>query len=408
MYLYSKKRKILDVTAGGTSFAVLGWSQKKIIEAINKQNRKFCHIDYKIWEDENINKLSKLLLSQAEHKLDAVYYPGNSGSDACEAAMKLSFQTHQAQGNKKKKWFIGRDQSYHGINSDSLSIADRPNLNIYKSFFSKFRTRVSQNFYLRERQNGEKEIEYTKRCVQELEKKILKIGPENICAFVGETIMGGLVGDVEPSKDYWKLIRKLCTKYNIHLILDECYCGLGSSGKIYCCDWDKVTPDFIFVAKNLAAGYAPINAVITRKKYTNQILNKFGRIQHSSTYQAHSSSIAAAYATQKIIHTKKILKNVFDQGNYMRRVLKDTLSGHDFYFDVRGRGLRFSIEFQCKNVNLFTTSLARQMLDRHNIFISGKFHRVCFTPAFIITKKQADYILENFFKEFFILASNWK
>ena len=103
MYLYSKKRKILDVTAGGTSFAVLGWSQKKIIEAINKQNRKFCHIDYKIWEDENINKLSKLLLSQAEHKLDAVYYPGNSGSDACEAAMKLSFQTHQAQGNKKKK-----------------------------------------------------------------------------------------------------------------------------------------------------------------------------------------------------------------------------------------------------------------------------------------------------------------
>ena len=220
--------------------------------------------------------------------------------------------------------------------------------------------------------------------------------------------MGGLVGDVEPSKNYWKLIRKLCSKYNIHLILDECYCGLGSSGKIYCCDWDKITPDFIFVAKNLAAGYAPINAVITKKKFTNKILEKYGRIQHSSTYQAHSSSVAAALSAQKIIHSKKILDNVINQGLYMRRILKDVLSSHEFYFDIRGRGLRFSIEFKCKNVNLFTSMLAKKMLNNHNIFISGKFHRVCFTPAFIITRKEIDYVLEKFLSEFFILASNWK
>ena len=63
----------------------------------------------------------------------------------------------------------------------------------------------------------------------ELETKILKIGPERICGFVGETIMGGLVGDVPPEKDYWLKVKQICKKYNIHLILDEVWCGTGTS-----------------------------------------------------------------------------------------------------------------------------------------------------------------------------------
>ena len=78
-----------------------------------------------------------------------------------------------------------------------------------------------------------------------LKKKILKIGPENICAFVAETIMGGLVGDVPPTKNYWKRIRELCNKFDIHLICDEIWCGAGTTGKNFSIDWDNVTPDFV-------------------------------------------------------------------------------------------------------------------------------------------------------------------
>ena len=42
---------------------------------------------------------------------------------------------------------------------------------------------------------------------------------------------GGLVGDVPPANNYWKNIRKICDKYNVHLILDEVWCGTGVSGK---------------------------------------------------------------------------------------------------------------------------------------------------------------------------------
>lgn len=408
IYLYSNKRKILDTTAGGTSFAVLGWSQSKIIKDIYNQYKKFCHIDYKFWDDPNVEKLSKLLLSKSEHKLDAVYYPGNSGGEACEAAMKLSFLTHQALNKKSKKWFIGRNQSYHGINTDALSIAERPGLEIYRPLFSKYRTRVSQNHFKHEKKKNETEEEYSKRSANELEKKILKIGPENVCAFVGETIMGGLVGDVEPSKNYWKYIKKICDKYDVHLILDECYCGLGSSGKIYCCDWDKITPDFIFVSKHLAAGYAPLSAVITKSKYGSLIKKKFGRIYHGTTHQAHSASVAAALSAQKIIHTDEILNNVSNMGSYMMKSLISELGKHEFFNDVRGRGLRFSLEYKCRDQNLFGNTLTKIMLDRHNIFISGKWHRICFTPAYIINKEQCNYVLEKLIFEFKNLALNWK
>ena len=63
--------------------------------------------------------------------------------------------------------------------------------------------------------------------------------------------MGGLIGDVPPAPNYWKYIREVCSRYDVHLILDEVYCGTGTTGKIYCCDWDEITPDFIFIGKHL-------------------------------------------------------------------------------------------------------------------------------------------------------------
>ena len=117
-------------------------------------------------------------------------------------------------------------------------------------------------------------MEYSKRSAKELEQKIVSIGSENICAFVAETISGGLVGDVPPTKNYWKEIRKICNKYNIHLILDEVWCGTGTTGKSYCFDWDNITPDFVFLSKTLAAGYGALSAVVTTNKISETFKKK--------------------------------------------------------------------------------------------------------------------------------------
>ncbi len=407
IYIYLKDgTKYLDTTAGSTSYSILGWKHQDVMKAMNEQMNRFCHMDYKMWSDENAEELASLLLSKAEHGLDKVYFAGNSGAEACEASMKISYQAHYDSGNLNKTWFISRNQSYHGATTDALALGERPNLNFYKPLHPSHRTQISQHHYLHMSHEGETLDEYARRSAKELEDKILEIGAENVAGFVAETIMGGLVGDVPPAPNYWKYIREICDKYNVHLILDEVYCGTGTSGKIFCCDWDGITPDFIFIGKTLAAGYAPLNAVITSSKIENIIKNGQGRLQHTTTHQAYSLGVAAALAVQKIIHQDRFLEHIQKMGCYFRDTLYSELNNHDFFYDIRGRGLRFSLEYKCNDKSGFGSKLENIMRDKHNILINAKWHRVCFTPGLIITKDEADRVLDNFVSVFKDVANN--
>ncbi len=395
IYVYTKDgRKILDATGGGTSYAILGSCHPEVNGAIEHQIKRFGHLDYKIWADENTGELADILLSRAEHGLDRVYFAGNSGGEACEAAMKMSYQVHYDLGRKEKRWFISREQSYHGSSSDALALGERPNLEFYRPMLSPYRTQIPMHHPLYLKRSNETLDDYAQRSAKQLEDKILEVGPEKVCGFVGETIMGGLVGDVPPAPNYWKYIRSVCNKYDVHLILDEVYCGTGASGKIYCCDYDQVTPDFIFLGKTLAAGYGALSAVVTSSKIEEVIRRGQGRLQHTTTHQAHSLSVAAALAVQKIIHNDEFLSHVNTLGNYMRQVLTDELSALPIYRDVRGRGLRFSFEYQTEKPNEFGMQLAERLLRKYNILINAKWHRVCFTPALIMTSEEADQVLE--------------
>ena len=404
-YVYTVDgKKILDTSAGGTSYSILGWGHPKVEEAINKQVKLFGHIDYKIWSDENVEELAEILLSKAEHGLDRVYFAGNSGAEACEAAMKMSYQVHYDLGKKEKRWFISREQSYHGSTADALVLGERPNLEFFRPMLSPYRVRIPMHHPLYLQRKDETLDEYAKRSAKELEDQILAIGPDKVCAFVGETIMGGLVGDVPPAPNYWKYIRQICNKYDVHLILDEVYCGTGTTGKIYCCDWDKVNPDFIFMGKTLAAGYGALSAVVTSSKIEDIIKKGQGRLQHTTTHQAHSLSVAAALAVQKIIHNDDFLENVEKTGNYMRTTLTSELKDHENFRDVRGRGMRFSIEYKTNDNVRFSKRIGDTLLEKHNILINAKWHRICFTPSLLLTKEEVDRILETTVAEFRLLS----
>ena len=400
-YIYTKDGgKIIDTSAGGTSYAILGWSHPAVVDAISEQSKKFSHIDYKTWSDENVEELASLLVSRTKHGLDRVYFSGNSGSEACEAAMKMSYQVHYDLGHTNKKWFISREQSYHGSTADALVLGERPNLEFFRPMLSPFRARIPMHHPLYLRKDDESLDDYAKRSAKELEDKIIEIGPENVCGFVAETIMGGLVGDVPPAPNYWKYIREVCDQYNVHLILDEVYCGTGTSGKVYCCDWDNVKPDFIFIGKTLAAGYGALSAVITSKQVEDVIKNGQQRLQQTTTHQAHSLSVAAALAVQKIIHNDIFLDNVCNVGEYMRGVLKKELGCLASFRDIRGRGMRFSLEYKLDKQHEFGDLLSKRMLDKHNVLINAKWHRICFTPSLLLTKQEVDFILECFIKEY--------
>ena len=172
VYLFTKdKKKYLDFTGGMTGSISLGWGNKYVQKEIIKQLKKIEHIDYKTLKDENREKLKKIILKNKKNNLDEIFFSGQSGAEANEGAMKLSYQYHQASGKKNKKWFISRYQSFHGSTSDTVSIGDKKNLRIFKNFSPKFRSKVSEHNIYRHKKKDESIDEYTDRCIKDLKKK---------------------------------------------------------------------------------------------------------------------------------------------------------------------------------------------------------------------------------------------
>ena len=397
----------LDMTGGFTAHNTLGWGNKQIIEAISAQLNNIPHIDYKTFVDPNRDSLAEILLANASHKLDRLFLCGASGGEACEAAIHLSYQIHCELGNPSKQWFISRTQSYHGATTDCMALGERPNLDFYKPLFPAKRAKVTEHNKYRHMNPDETECQYGERCAEELESLILELGPENVAGFVGETIMGGLVGDVPPTQNYWKCIRQVCDKYNVHLILDEVWCGCGISGKNFCIDWDMVTPDFIFLGKTFASGYMPISGVVTSSHFENIIKSGSGRLENSTTYQGHSACVAAALECQKIINANGFLEDVNRRARRIRQELCQCLGDHEFFRNVRGRGMRNSLDYSCHNMNLFGIQVSNVMKSKHNVLINGKWHRFTFSNAMTISDQQISKFIDCFQDTFRDVASRW-
>ena len=398
--------KYLDLTAGGTSFNLLGSGNKKVHDAISNQLKKFEHLDCKTFFDENRERLSIKLLQGTNRGLEnthRVFFSGSSGSEAIEMAMHLSYQYHCESGNASKTWFLSRNQSYHGATSGALSVGERPNLEFYRPLQSSMRARLSECNYSKNKHAGETEEQYTAMPLEEFETCIISIGPENICAFIGETMLGGLVRDV-PTKSYWRGMSSICKKYNIHLILDEVWCGTGSSGRYHCFEYDDVIPDFLCLGKSLGCGYIPISAVLVPAAFEHI---KSGRVEMSCTFQAHSLAVASALAVQSIILEPGFISQVNSKGQYIRKVLHDQLSVHDFVKDIRGRGIRNSIEFSCNDTDKFSQTIGRLLFENHRIICSSKWHRTSFCHAMNLELETINFYLDKFLDVFKSTAKNW-
>lgn len=402
-------KEFIDSTAGGTSYAILGWNSPEINNAITQQLMKYAHMDYKLWQDPNIDALAKLVTMQAPSPLSRVYFAGNSGAEACEAAMKMSFQTHAIEGNHAKKWFISRKQSYHGSTSDALALGDRPNLEFYRPMLSPYRVHVDMHHFNKLSIAGETEEDYSSRCAKQLEDKILEIGPENVAAFVGETIMGGLVGDVPPVGNYWRKISSVCKKYNVHLILDEVYCGTGTSGTYFCYEQDNFEPDLVFMGKTLAAGYGALSVVASTERIYETIKKSAdNRLQHTTTHQAHSLSVAAALEVQKTIAEPNFLAEVRRKGELFRKLFSQALEASSRIVDIRGRGLRFSIEHNIENQVEFGRKMEISCAENYQVLVNAKWHRICFTPPLIISDREIEKVVEATSQSFLKLSKNFK
>ena len=115
IYINTTKAKLLDTTSGNNNFCILGWNNKTVNNAIINQLKKFSHIDIKQFHDKNIDLLSNILLKNKKHNLNNVFFTGNSGAEACEAACRLALQYFDNQEINSKKFLFLENSLIMGV-----------------------------------------------------------------------------------------------------------------------------------------------------------------------------------------------------------------------------------------------------------------------------------------------------
>jgi adenosylmethionine-8-amino-7-oxononanoate aminotransferase len=257
---------------------------------------------------------------------------------------------------------------------------------------------------------GESDADYAARAAQALEDKILELGPDQVIAFVAETVVGATLGTAPPVADYFKRIRSICDRYGALLILDEVMCGMGRTGTLHACEQDGTSPDLMTIAKGLGGGYQPVGAVLLSGQIFDAFSKGSGFFQHGHTYTGHPMAAAAGLAVQEVIRRDSLLKNVVAMGGHLQRRLEERFANHHHVGDIRGRGLFRSIELvadrdtkapfapQSKlNAQVKREAMARGLMVYPmggNIDgVNGDI--VLLAPPFIVNESQVDVIVER-------------
>ena len=342
-YIIDKNgKKYLDGSCGA-AVSCLGHSDQTINDAIITQTKKLAFAHTSFFTNEPAEELSKLLSSNSPVGLDRVYFV-SSGSEAIEASLKLAKQYFIEIGKPKKHRVISRKQSYHGNTLGALAVGGNAwRRSLFEDLLIET-SLISPCYKYRHQDANESEIDYGLRVANELEDEIIRLGPDNVMAFIAETVVGATAGALTPVEGYFERIREICTQYDVLLILDEVMCGMGRTGPLFACDEEKIIPDIITIAKGLGAGYQPIAAMMCQNFIYDAINQGSGFFQHGHTYLGHPIACAASLAVVNKLIKESFYEKVIRKGKYLQKKLEITLGQNEYIGDIRGRGLFRGVE----------------------------------------------------------------
>ena len=342
-YIIDKNDKRYLDASGGAAVSCLGHSDITVRNAIIEQTEKLAFAHTSFFTSDPAEKLANLLAENSPKGLNKVYFV-SSGSEAVEASLKLARQYFVEIGEPERHRVISRKQSYHGNTLGALAAGG----NVWRrSFFEKIlvdTSLISPCYPYRHQNVNETEIDYGLRVANELEEEIKILGPQNVMAFIAETVVGATAGALTPVPGYFKRIREICDKYGVLLILDEVMCGMGRTGSLFACEEENIIPDIVTIAKGLGAGYQPIGAMLCQDFIYDSIANGSGFFQHGHTYLGHPIACAASLAVLTKLINENMCKKVKDKGEILQKILERDLGQSQFVGDIRGRGLFRGIE----------------------------------------------------------------
>ena len=311
----------------------IGHGNRKVIEAIKEQAEKLTYMYPGIATDPR-GRLGEKLAEITPGSLKKTFFC-LSGTEANESAMKMA---RMYTGRQK---ILGRFRSFHGqgfgaqqAGGDPRRIPNEPGVPWAVHVHDPYRYRC---VFCRE------QSACNLMCANHIEQVVQFEGPESIAAIILEGYSGSSGIIAPPDPEYWTIVRNICDKYGILLIVDEVMSGFGRTGKWFGIDnYPGVQPDMITMAKGLTSGYLPLGAATV----TDEIGKYFDThpLWIGGTYSSHTLACAAGLACIQVYEEEGLIDNSAKMGEVLGRGLHDLQDEHPSVGEVRGLGLFYALE----------------------------------------------------------------
>ena len=303
-------KRYLDLLAG-IAVNTLGHGHPALVDAVTKQASQLVHVSNFFTSQPQV-ELAEALLRVAEAPAGSGVFFANSGTEAIEAAVKLSRRTGRGT-------IIAAEGAFHGRSTGALALTWKL---AYREPFAPLLGRVVH-------------VPFNDEAA--LAAAVAEIG-DDLAAVILEPIQGE-AGVNLSSTAYLQLARELTTAAGALLILDEIQSGMGRTGRWFAYQSRDVVPDAITLAKGLAGG-VPIGGLVT---FGPEVTGLLSAGQHGSTFGGNPLACAAGVAVVDTIESDGLLDHAVEMGAH----LADSVAalGHPVIAGVRGEGLLRAIAF---------------------------------------------------------------
>ena len=323
-------RRFLDL-GSGIAVNALGHANPALVEVLSEQAGKLWHVSnlYQIPEQQ---RLADLLV---EHTFADTVFFTNSGTEACELAVKMARKYWYDQGAPERVEIITFEGSFHGRSSAGIAAAGSEKMT--KGFGPLL--------------PGFKHVPWGDH------DKLAATVSDRTAAILVEPVQGE--GGIRPLPDHClKGLRDLCDQSGALLILDEVQCGMGRTGKLFAHEWAGIEPDIMMVAKGIGGGF-PLGAVLASERAASGMTAG----THGSTYGGNPLGCAVGAKVVEIISDPDFLAEVNARAGFLRQKLEGLVGAHPEVFEeVRGMGLMLGLKCKAANTDVVNAGYAHEVI----------------------------------------------
>ena len=370
--------------AAGIAVNSTGVSHPDVVRAIADQAQKFIHMSGTDFYYEPQVRLAEALASIVPIDGEVRTFFGNSGTEATEAAVKLSRYFTKRQGIIA---FLG---SFHGRSLGSLSLT--ASKAVQRRGFGPFMPGVYHApFPDTYRFDGSAEA-CAEASLSYIRDQILVhlIAPDEVGAVVVEPIQGE-GGYIVPPTAFLQGLRELTRQHGMLLVVDEVQSGMGRTGRMFASEHFGLKADIVTIAKGIASGL-PLGVTCARADVMS-----WPPGAHASTFGGNPVSCAAANTTIRLLK-EGLVANAAAVGGHLLDGIRELQRKHAIIGDVRGMGLMIGIELvrdrKTKERAVEERNALVQAMFRRGVLVLGAGkNAIRLAPPLVLATAQAESVL---------------